>query len=76
MARNIINEIILSKVKEVGIVKLINKFIPDKYLVITEDSSHYIEPLSGKILFGYEVENIFKKTGSLLPVFLFMSNNY
>jgi hypothetical protein len=60
MARNIINEIILSKVKEIGVVKLINKFIPDKYLVITEDSSHYIEPLSGKILFGYEVENIFK----------------
>ena len=57
MARNVINEIILSKVKEIGIVKLINQFLPNKYLVITEDSRLHI-PVVGKFLYEDEVKKM------------------
>jgi len=59
MTRYTINEIILSKVKEIGIVNLINKFIPDKYLVITEKRYLY-GPVVGEFLYEDEVENKFQ----------------
>jgi len=57
MATKAINEMILLKVKENGIVNLINEYIPDKYLVITEDSRLHI-PIIGKILYEDEVKKM------------------
>jgi len=62
MASKITNKILLSKVKEYGIVNIINEYIPDKYLVITETENNrpFFCPLVGQILFEDEVENMFK----------------
>ena len=53
----VINEMILLKVKENGIVNLINEYTPDKYLVITENRRRQ-KPLVGKFMFEDEVTNM------------------
>ena len=54
--KNLIDKILLQKVKENGIVKLIRQFIPDEYLVITE-SIFNSSKLTGNILFLHEIDD-------------------
>ena len=50
------NKILLPIVKEVGIIDIIREYIPNEYLLISENNNK----LQGRFLFEYEVENEFK----------------
>jgi hypothetical protein len=50
------DKILLPIVKEVGIVNIIKEYIPNEYLLISENNNK----LQGRFIFEYEIESMFK----------------